>query len=105
MPTYICYLGKAYLMYGIAGVHYFINVWLLGPRLDWEKYVSTPIEPEAVRSKYSLSVSLFVVATSLVFVSRYVSNPAANLPRPLPFVVHPRPLIFIDEFRPVQLAD
>ncbi|XP_017766990.1 PREDICTED: adenylate cyclase type 3 [Eufriesea mexicana] len=74
MPTYICYLGKAYLMYGIAAVHYFINIWLLGPRLDWEKYVSTPIEPEAVRSKYSLSVSLFVVATSLVFVSRYAEK-------------------------------
>lgn len=73
MPTYICYLGKAYLMYAIAGFQCFINIWLLGSKLDWEDHASSPLEPSAVPSKFCLSVTLLTVATSLVIVSRYVS--------------------------------
>lgn len=74
MPTYICYLGKAYLMYGLAGCQCFMNIWLLGSRLDWEDHASSPLEPSAVPSKFCLSVTLLIVATSLVIVSRYVSS-------------------------------
>lgn len=73
MPTYICYLGKAYLMYGISGVQCFINICLLNARLDWEDYASS-LEPTPLPSKYCLSATLLIVATSLVIVSRYVSN-------------------------------
>ncbi|KAG6798245.1 adenylate cyclase 3 [Apis mellifera caucasica] len=74
MPTYICYLGKAYLMYAIAGSQCFINIWLLGSRLDWEDHASSPLEPSAVPSKFCLSVTLLTVATSLVIVSRYAEK-------------------------------
>ncbi|KZC14218.1 Adenylate cyclase type 3 [Dufourea novaeangliae] len=70
MPTYICYLGKATLMYGIAGFQCFINIWLLGSRLDWEDHASSPLDPAAFPSKYSLSATLLIVATSLVIVTR-----------------------------------
>ncbi|XP_076168829.1 adenylate cyclase 3 [Ptiloglossa arizonensis] len=71
MPTYICYLGKAYLMYGIAGIQCFINICLLGSRLDWEDHASSPFDPVAFPSKYCLSTTLLIVATSLVIVARY----------------------------------
>lgn len=74
MPTYICYLGKAYLMYATAGFQCFTNIWLLGSRLDWEDHASSPLQPSAVPSKFCLSVTLLTVATSLVIVSRYVSS-------------------------------
>ncbi|XP_076633215.1 adenylate cyclase 3 [Colletes latitarsis] len=74
MPTYICYLGKAYLMYGIAGAQCFINIWLLGGRLDWENYASSHIDPAPFPSKYSLSTTLLYVATSLVVVARYAEK-------------------------------
>ncbi|KOX73149.1 Adenylate cyclase type 3 [Melipona quadrifasciata] len=38
MPSYVCYLGKAFLMYGIAGAQCLINIYLLDVRLDWEDY-------------------------------------------------------------------
>ncbi|XP_053981903.1 adenylate cyclase type 3 [Hylaeus volcanicus] len=74
MPTYVCYLGKAYLMYGIAGTQCFINIWLLGRRLDWEDYASSPLDPAPFPSKYCLSVTLLIVATSLVIVARYAEK-------------------------------
>ncbi|CAK9828491.1 Adenylate cyclase type 3 [Anthophora retusa] len=74
MPTYLCYLAKAFLMYCIAGVQCFVNIWVLGPRLDWEDYASTHHEPSVLSSKYSLSVTLLSVATSLVIVSRYAEK-------------------------------
>ncbi|XP_050470234.1 adenylate cyclase type 3 [Bombus huntii] len=73
MPTYICYLGKAYLMYGISGVQCFINICLLNARLDWEDYAST-LEPTPLPSKYCLSATLLIVATCLVIVSRYAEK-------------------------------
>ncbi|XP_060814999.1 adenylate cyclase type 3 [Bombus pascuorum] len=73
MPTYICYLGKAYLMYGISGVQCFINICLLNARLDWEDYASS-LEPTPLPSKYCLSATLLIVATSLVIVSRYAEK-------------------------------
>ncbi|CAL7944018.1 unnamed protein product [Xylocopa violacea] len=74
MPTYICYLGKAYLMYSIAGMQCFINICLLGSRLDWEDHASSPLEPSTVPAKYCLSSTLLIVATCLVIVSRYAEK-------------------------------
>ncbi|XP_076291504.1 adenylate cyclase 3 [Lasioglossum baleicum] len=74
MPTYICYLGKATLMYGIAGVQCVINLRLLGPRLDWEDHASSPLDPTAYPSKCSLSTTLVIVATALVIVARYAEK-------------------------------
>ncbi|XP_076671487.1 adenylate cyclase 3 isoform X2 [Andrena cerasifolii] len=74
MPTYICYLGKAYLMYSIAGIQCFINIWLLGSKLDWEDHASSPLEPGQFPSKYCLSATLLIVATSLVIVARYAEK-------------------------------
>lgn len=74
MPSYVCYLGKAFLMYGIAGSQCLINIYLLNVRLDWEDYASSPFEQSPVPLKYCLSATLLIVATSLVIVSRYVSN-------------------------------
>ncbi|KAF3420668.1 hypothetical protein E2986_11359 [Frieseomelitta varia] len=74
MPSYVCYLGKAVLMYGIAGSQCLINIYLLDVRLDWEDYASSPFEPSPVPSKYCLSATLLIVATSLVVVSRYAEK-------------------------------
>ncbi|XP_033334942.1 adenylate cyclase 3 [Megalopta genalis] len=74
MPTYICYLGKATLMYGIAGFQCFINIWLLGPRLDWEDHASSPLDPTTYPSKCCLSTTLLIIATALVIVARYAEK-------------------------------
>ncbi|XP_026670452.1 adenylate cyclase type 3 [Ceratina calcarata] len=73
LPTYMCYLGKACIMYFIAGTQCLINMWRLKARLDWEDYASSPPEPK-VPSTYCLSSTLLIVATCLVFVSRYAEK-------------------------------
>nr|XP_034175120.1 adenylate cyclase type 3 [Osmia lignaria] len=74
MPNYIYYLGKTYLMFGIAGIQCAVNIYLLGGRLDWEDYASSPLDPPIFPSKYYLSITLFVVAICLVIVSRYTEK-------------------------------
>ncbi|CAD1474346.1 unnamed protein product, partial [Heterotrigona itama] len=76
MPSYVCYLGKAFLMYSIAGTQCLINIYLLDVKLDWEDFASSPdnYEPSPVPSKYCLSAILLIVATSLVIVSRYAEK-------------------------------
>lgn len=74
MPTYICYLGKAFLMYTIAGIKCFINIWLLAGWLDWEDHAASPLKLAPFPSKYCLSVTLLIVATSLVIVARYAEK-------------------------------
>jgi hypothetical protein len=73
MPVYICYLGKAFLMFMLAGAQCTVNVLFLGSTLDHEDMVSTSPGQNIFHLKYSLSATLLTTAVALVVVSRYVS--------------------------------
>ncbi|XP_012233233.1 adenylate cyclase type 3 isoform X2 [Linepithema humile] len=74
MPTYLCYLTKACLMYFLAGAQSCINVLYLAPILDREDVASYPSGVVPFPLRYSLSATLFVVATALVIVARYAEK-------------------------------
>ncbi|KAK2580015.1 hypothetical protein KPH14_012304 [Odynerus spinipes] len=74
MPTYICYLGKAILMYLLAGAQCAINIIFLGPSLDREDTATLPPGPAPFALKYSLSATLLTIATALVIVARYAEK-------------------------------
>ncbi|XP_029679778.1 adenylate cyclase type 3-like [Formica exsecta] len=74
MPTYLCYLTKACLMYFLAGAQSCINILFLASSLDREdmedmsgRWVPFPL-------KYSLATTLFIVATALIIVARYAEK-------------------------------
>ncbi|XP_012056949.1 PREDICTED: adenylate cyclase type 3 [Atta cephalotes] len=72
MPTYLCYLTKACLMYFLAGAQSCINVLFLSSSLNREEMacyrdISFPL-------KYSLAATLFTIATALVIVARYAEK-------------------------------
>ncbi|XP_018317057.1 adenylate cyclase 3 [Mycetomoellerius zeteki] len=72
MPTYLCYLSKACLMYILAGAQSCINVLFLSSSLDREEmacYQNTDFP-----LKYSLTATLFTIATALVIVARYAEK-------------------------------
>ncbi|XP_058795491.1 adenylate cyclase type 3 [Phymastichus coffea] len=74
MPAYICYLGKAFLMFLLAGAQCAINVTFLEPTLDREDMgFSTPGQ-KIFHLKYSLSATLLTIALALVFVARYTER-------------------------------
>lgn len=72
MPTYLCYLTKACLMYFLAGAQSCINVLFLASSLDREDVASNQ-GSVPFPLKYSLAATLFTIATALVIVARYVS--------------------------------
>nr|XP_050847572.1 adenylate cyclase type 3 [Vespula vulgaris] len=74
MPTYLCYIGKALLMYLLAGAQCFINIVFLKSSLEREDMATSPPGPISFPLRYSLSVTLFIVATSLVIVARYTEK-------------------------------
>ncbi|XP_014599783.1 PREDICTED: adenylate cyclase type 3 [Polistes canadensis] len=74
MPTYICYLGKALLMYILAGAQCAINILFLGSSLELEEMATLPPDPITYSLKYSLSASLLTIATALVIVARYAEK-------------------------------
>ncbi|OXU30600.1 hypothetical protein TSAR_007812 [Trichomalopsis sarcophagae] len=71
MPAYICYLGKAFLMFMLAGAQCTINVLFLGPTLDHEHMATTSPGQKVLPLKYSLSATLLTIAIALVVVARY----------------------------------
>lgn len=73
MPAYICYLGKAFLMFMLAGAQCTVNVLFLGPTLDREDMATTSPGQSVFPLKYSLSATLLTIAVALVVVARYVS--------------------------------
>lgn len=73
MPTYLCYLTKACLMYFLAGAQSCINILFLAPSLDREDMEDTSGRWVPFPLKYSLATTLFIVATALIIVARYVS--------------------------------
>ncbi|KAL6257516.1 hypothetical protein P5V15_011085 [Pogonomyrmex californicus] len=74
MPTYLCYLTKACLMYFLVGAQSCINVLFLASSLDREDVASNQSGPMAFPLKYSLAATLFVIATALVIVARYAET-------------------------------
>jgi len=75
MPTYLCYLTKACLMYFLAGAQSCINILFLASSLDREDMASNSFGlPVPFPLKYSLAATLFIVATALIIVARYVSK-------------------------------
>lgn len=74
MPTYLCYLNKAFLMYTLAGAQCCINILFLAPSLDREDTMSNAPGIVPFPLKYSLSAILLTIATALVIVARYVST-------------------------------
>ncbi|XP_066589148.1 adenylate cyclase type 3 [Prorops nasuta] len=71
MPTYLCYMRKAFLMYLLAGAQCCLNIMFLGHSLDREDIASTPPGPVPFPLKYSLSATILTIATALVIVARY----------------------------------
>ncbi|XP_008210097.1 adenylate cyclase type 3 isoform X2 [Nasonia vitripennis] len=74
MPAYICYLGKAFLMFMLAGAQCTINVLFLGPTLDHEHMATTSPGQKVLPLKYSLSATLLTIAIALVVVARYTEK-------------------------------
>ncbi|XP_011701374.1 PREDICTED: adenylate cyclase type 3-like [Wasmannia auropunctata] len=73
MPTYLCYLTKATLMYLLAGTQTYINILYLASSLDREEMASDQ-GSVPFPLKYSLAATLFTVATALVIVARYTEK-------------------------------
>lgn len=73
MPTYLCYLTKACLMYFLAGAQSCINVLFLASSLDREDVASNQ-GSVPFPLKYSLAATLFTIATALVIVARYAEK-------------------------------
>ncbi|GAB1862161.1 adenylate cyclase [Camponotus japonicus] len=75
MPTYLCYLTKACLMYFLAGAQSCINILFLASSLDREDMASNSFGlPVPFPLKYSLAATLFIVATALIIVARYAEK-------------------------------
>lgn len=72
MPTYLCYLNKACWMYILAGAQSCINILFLGPSLAREDVTTS--SSALFPLKYSLSGTLFIIATVLIIVARHVST-------------------------------
>ncbi|RLU19233.1 hypothetical protein DMN91_007790 [Ooceraea biroi] len=72
MPTYLCYLNKACWMYTLASAQSCINILFLAPSLEREDLSSTP--SALFPLKYSLSGTLFVIATALIIVARHAEK-------------------------------
>ncbi|XP_032668643.1 adenylate cyclase type 3 [Odontomachus brunneus] len=75
MPTYLCYLYKAFLMYILAGGQCCYNILFLAPTINREDMMSNSAGPESrFPLKYSLSAILLIIATALVIVARYAEK-------------------------------
>ncbi|XP_011505214.1 PREDICTED: adenylate cyclase type 3-like [Ceratosolen solmsi marchali] len=74
MPVYICYLGKAFLMFVLAGAQCTVNVLFLGSTLDREDLASISPGQNIFHLKYSLSATLLTIAVALVVVARYTEK-------------------------------
>ncbi|KAH0954007.1 hypothetical protein HN011_006496 [Eciton burchellii] len=72
MPTYLCYLNKACWMYSLAGAQTCINILFLSASLEREDLTSTP--SALFPLKYSLSGTLFIIATALIIVARHAEK-------------------------------
>ena len=74
MPAYICYLGKVFLMFLLAGAQCTVNILFLDTSLDREDLASTAPGQNVFHLKYSLSATLLTISAALVVVARYVSS-------------------------------
>ncbi|XP_077270735.1 adenylate cyclase 3 isoform X2 [Temnothorax americanus] len=73
MPTYLCYLTKACLMYFLVVAQSCINVLFISSSLDREDVASNQ-GAVPFKLKYSLAATLFTIATALVIVARYAEK-------------------------------
>ncbi|XP_020286461.1 adenylate cyclase type 3 [Pseudomyrmex gracilis] len=73
MPTYLCYLTKAFLMYVLVGMQSYVNIVHFASHLDREDMTSNPYVPPSkiFPLKYMLSLTLVFVANALIIVARY----------------------------------
>uniref|UniRef100_A0ABD2WWJ3 Adenylate cyclase type 3 n=1 Tax=Trichogramma kaykai TaxID=54128 RepID=A0ABD2WWJ3_9HYME len=74
MPTYVGYLGKAFLMFCLAGAQCAVNVLWLAPSLDREGLAVVQSGHDYFQLKYSLSLMLLLIALALVMVARYAEK-------------------------------
>ncbi|KAJ8684229.1 hypothetical protein QAD02_020021 [Eretmocerus hayati] len=77
MPLYICYLGKAFLMFVLAGAQCMVNIVYLGRAIELEDPAAQGLKeplPGSVSLKYALCATLLTISFVLFGVARYTEK-------------------------------